>query len=88
VRRDGGNIVGQEHKFANIDIFGLPVFKVTKTIEERIGDEIHILHGYEMFGQMCWTHIEIMLVEDLISASIRCRNIAMEATRQIVCTHG
>lgn len=47
------------------DIFGLPVYRVSKTIKCRCGDELHILKGFEMFGQVHWSHVEIWKVSEL-----------------------
>jgi hypothetical protein len=66
------------------DTYGLPVYKTTKTIEERVGDEVHILCGYEMFGQTIWTHIAIMTARDLAEASNKCHQIATRPARQMI----
>lgn len=66
------------------DIYGLPVYRVTKLHTERIGDEIHIIHGHEMFGQTFWTHVEIWLASDMIVEAELCSQIAMRPTRQMV----
>jgi hypothetical protein len=58
------------------DTFGLPVYKITKTIEERVGNEVRILCGYEMFGQTVWSHIVIMDARDLAESSGKCHTIA------------
>jgi hypothetical protein len=58
------------------DTYGLPIYKVTKTIEERVGNEVRILCGYEMFGQTIWTHIVIMTPDDLAASADRCHQIA------------
>jgi hypothetical protein len=66
----------QEADVAPIDTYGLPVYKITKTVEERVGDEIRILCGYEMFGQTTWTHINILSARDLAECAGRCHEIA------------
>jgi hypothetical protein len=58
------------------DTFGLPVYKITKTIEERVGNEVRILCGYEMFGQTVWSHIVIMEAADLAESAGKCHSIA------------
>jgi hypothetical protein len=62
------------------DTFGLPVYKITKTIEERVGNEVRILCGYEMFGQTVWSHIVIMDAGDLAESSSKCHNISTAPT--------
>jgi hypothetical protein len=66
------------------DTFGLPVYKITKTIEERVGDEVRILCGHEMFGQTVWTHIVIMEATDLAASSSRCQQISMRPKQHLL----
>lgn len=58
------------------DVYGLPVFRTTKIVKERIGDEIRMLCGFEVFGQVHWTHISIMKAADLVVESTECRLMA------------
>jgi hypothetical protein len=67
-----------------VDTYGLPIYKVTKTIEERVGDEVRIVCGYEMFGQTVWTHIVIMTPDDLAESADRCQQIATLPERQSI----
>lgn len=60
------------------DLLNVQVFRVTKTIEERIGDHIHVLHGYESFGQTIWTHLEIWDAQDIALTADRCTGLAMK----------
>jgi hypothetical protein len=66
------------------DTFGLPVYKITKTIEERVGDEVRILCGYEMFGQTVWTHIVLMEAMDLAVSSNKCHQISTRTPRPLM----
>lgn len=66
------------------DTFGLPIYRTTKLFQERVGDEIHIIHGHEIFGQVVWTHIEIWKVSDLIIEADLCQQVAMRPTKQFV----
>lgn len=59
------------------DLFNLPVYRVTKTMEERVGDHIHVLHGYVSFGQTVWTHMEIWDATDLVQTAGRCTELSM-----------
>jgi hypothetical protein len=46
------------HEFIEpIDTYGLPIYKVNKVVRERVGDEMRILLGHEMFGHTVWTHV-------------------------------
>lgn len=47
------------------DIYGLPIFRVSRTIKQRHGDELHILKGFEVFGQVQWSHVEIWKISEL-----------------------
>lgn len=70
------------------DTFGLPVYKITKTIEERVGDEVRILCGYEMFGQTVWAYIAILSARDLADCAGRCHEIATTPERQFAMNCG
>lgn len=65
-----------------IDTFGLPVYKATKVMRERVGDEIRMLIGHEMFGRTVWTHILIMSAADVLIESKKGQEVAMGQTRQ------
>jgi hypothetical protein len=51
------------------DLYGLPVYRVSRSIKQRVGDEIHLIKGYEMFGQMHWSHVEIWKVSELLASA-------------------
>lgn len=72
-----------ESREALPDIFNLPVYKVTKTIEERVGDQIHVLHGYQSFGQTIWTHMEVWDAADLIQTASRCTEVSLRPQRRL-----
>lgn len=61
------------------DIYSLPIYRVDKTVMQRVGDEIHILCGHTLFGQMQWTHIEIIKIDAAIVESTKCRELAEDA---------
>lgn len=61
------------------DTYGLPVYTVTKIIKQRIGDEIHMLCGAELFGQTQWTFIAIMKAEHVIIEATEARDMALDA---------
>lgn len=61
------------------DTYGLPVYRVTKIIKERCGDEIRFLCGSELFGQIQWTHICVMKAADVIVEARESEAIAIEA---------
>lgn len=67
-----------------IDTYGLPVYKTTKIIKERVGDEIHMLCGHDMFGHTIWTHIAIMSASDVITEARECQEIATRPSLQLV----
>lgn len=69
--------MGMRDATEQVDIYGLPVYKITKIIKERIGDEVHMICGHEMFGQTIWTHVAIILASDLIVEADACQQIAM-----------
>lgn len=48
------------------DTYGLPIYKITKVIKQRVGDDIHMLCGAEVFGQTQWLYIVTMSAADLI----------------------
>lgn len=71
------------HEFIEpIDTFGLPVYKVTKIARERVGDEMRILMGHEMFGQTVWTHVIIMSATDVMIESQKCQEVATRPSTQ------
>ena len=59
------------------DTYGLPVYRVTKIIKQRVGDELHMLCGAEMFGQTQWSHICTMKLTDVLVEAQECEQIAM-----------
>lgn len=63
-----------------IDTYGLPVYKVNKVVRERVGDEMRILMGYEMFGRTVWTHVLIMSASDVLIESQKCQEVALRPT--------
>jgi hypothetical protein len=65
-----------------IDTYGLPVYKATKVMRERVGDEIRMLIGHEMFGRTVWTHILIMSAADVLIESQKCQEIATRPHNQ------
>jgi hypothetical protein len=67
-----------------IDTYGLPVYKTTKIIKERVGDEIHMLCGHEMFGRIMWTHIAIMSTTDVLTESRECQEIATRPFKHLL----
>lgn len=67
-----------------IDTYGLPVYKTTKIIKERVGDEIHMLCGHELFGRMVWTHIAIMAAADVLIESRECQELATRLSNNVV----
>lgn len=66
------------------DLFNVPVYRVTRTMEERVGDHIHVLHGYDSFGQTVWTHLEVWDVADMMQTAGRCTELSMRPKKQIV----
>lgn len=61
---------------------GIKVYRVTKTVEERVGDHVHVLHGYESFGQTIWTHLEIWDAKDMMLTAGRCSELSMRPSNQ------
>lgn len=64
------------------DLLNLPVYRVTKTMEERVGNLIHVLHGYESFGQTVWTHVEIWDPCDMMRTASRCAQLSLQSANQ------
>ncbi len=61
------------------DVFGLPVYKVNRFVRRRVGDEIQILCGQELFGQVIWSHVSIMKAADCLIATREAAEIAIDA---------
>lgn len=62
------------------DIFGLPIYRPTKFIKERVGDEVRLLCGVEAFGQISWTHVTILKPEDMQCIAQDCGKSTQETT--------
>lgn len=61
------------------DIYSLPIYRVDKTVMQRVGDEIHILCGSVLFGQTQWSHISVIKIDAAIVESTKCRELAEDA---------
>lgn len=71
------------HEFIEpIDTYGLPIYKVNKVVRERVGDEMRILLGHEMFGHTVWTHVLIMDAADVAIESRKCQEVATRPSTQ------
>lgn len=66
------------------DLSNVMVYRVTKTVEERVGDHVHVLHGYESFGQTIWTHLEIWDAKDMALTADRCTQLSLMPNRSRV----
>lgn len=64
----GVTIMSDEAQFP--DIFGLPIYRVSTSIKYRRGDELHILKGFETFGQIHWSHIEVWKISELATGVV------------------
>ncbi len=60
-------------------IHGLPVHRVSLSIARRVGDEVHIAKGENLFGVIHWTHVEIWKINDIIRAANAAYEIAHQA---------
>jgi hypothetical protein len=58
------------------DVYGLPIYRVNRTIMRRVGNELHILCGSELFGQVSWTHIEVLKIETVLVEAKRAQDLA------------
>ncbi len=80
--------MGMEMRDHNVpDTFGLPEFRVTKIIKQRVGDEIHFLMGNESFGQTHWHFIMVMKADDVMRESQITQQIILEAMRDGKAAH-
>jgi hypothetical protein len=59
------------------DTYGLPVYRIDRTVKQRVGDEIQILCGSEMFGQTQWNCILVIRADVAVTQSMETIDIAM-----------
>ena len=64
------------------DLSGLPVYHVNVTMEERVGDEVRVLHGSMAFGQIVWSHVEVWPVGAIMQTADRCTQLSMRPKSQ------
>lgn len=65
------------------DTYGLPEYRVTKIVKERVGDEIRLLCGAERFGQIQWSYICVVKASDLLLMARECERMALEASNEM-----
>lgn len=58
------------------DTYGLPIYKVTKVIKQKVGDDVHMLCGAEIFGQTQWLYIVTMSAADLLREASDAMDVA------------
>jgi hypothetical protein len=61
------------------DIYGLPVYRANRCIKKRVGDEIHMLVGQDVFGQIIWSHVEIWNAGDALPHFQEINDMAKDA---------
>lgn len=50
------------------DVFGLPIYRINKTIVEVVDGEVHVLCGTSLFDQVIWQYVAVMSNEDYLRA--------------------
>lgn len=76
--------LGMREASEHIDIFGLPVYRPTTIKRERVGDEIHLIYGTELFDQVVWTHIVIISAEAAIIHADKCLQLALRPAQKVM----